>query len=114
MVYNLSNIANAYSDSIHRAIQDEIDRLTERKCGVWHEHYLIHLSLTGEFNAHLLPEQKTSDLKEKVEGKITRKIVVLPTPKFVENTTPQRRYICFDYEVPDMMKEWWNVFLRSL
>jgi hypothetical protein len=109
-LFCLSREDVAISDAIHRELNDVVDRMTDHGVsGGWRKNYKIFLSSDGQIDAR--PKGPGSPMAFK--SGLTNKPVVLPTPKWVCDSK-QTRYICFSYELPGLMNQWWEEYEKLM
>ncbi len=109
-MYNLSSEEVVISGAVHRALNDIVMGMTNQHISEWRGNYKIFVGLDGQIKAE--PEERKSDPVGFQSG-FREKLVFLPTPEWVYNT-PQKIYICFSYQLPDLMLKWWEKYANLL
>lgn len=106
-MYHLLDEKVAISGSVHRALNDMVQRLTNHNIG-WEHNFKISVDMNGQVHAESLHPDRMS-----LQSGFTSKIVFLPTPKWVRGTQ-QVVYICFTWEVAELMESWWKRYADLL
>ena len=108
MYYDITKPDVAISGSVHRALNDVVNRMIRGKVSGWKGNYRILLSQDGHGNAMSLKSEE-----DHFGIFLDRKLVVLPTPKWV-GSTEQKVYLCFAYELQELMNHWWCQYAENL
>lgn len=103
-MYNVSNPLVAISGAVHRELNDIVADMTKKNVG-WRDNYTIYLGADGQIEATAV-KPNPHGLVGLIDFKtgINKKLVFLPTPQWVRDSN-QKVYICFRYELPEIMEE---------
>jgi hypothetical protein len=108
-IQDISDGEVVISGSVHRKLNDIISEATHHKVSGWEQHYTITIGLDGQLKAR--PKGENPRGLESFEfGLNNSKLVFLPNPSWVQSE--QKVYICFDWEVAELQKRWWDGFVR--
>lgn len=108
MVYDLANESIAISGAVCRGLNDLVSQVTNNLVSAWKNGYSISLDLDGRVRAE--PQKNNGRGLCGFSTTLDKKLVALPTPVWVYGCK-QKIFICFAYEVPEMMQEWWKTHL---
>jgi hypothetical protein len=103
MSYDISSAGVAISMAVHRALNDIVKKMTKGEVSGWQDNYKVVVSLEGFIDAR--PEN-SNKCNLYLTAQFEQKVVFLPTPEWVRDTR-QKLYICFYYELADLMRKWW-------
>ena len=111
MVYDISSEGVAISDAVHHALNDLAAKMTDGAVSGWQKHFRILLYSNGQVDAK--PKDTNRPFHAGFQGGLTEALVLLPTPEWVRDSK-QEIYICFYYELKDLMREWWEKYAKLL
>lgn len=107
-MYQVGENGVAISDSIHRALNDMVLRITDGHVSGWEDNYKIFIGSEGDVTGEPIKKGRSG-----FQSGFTQKIAFLPTPEWVRDSS-QRVCICFTYELSRMMEDWWKKYARHL
>lgn len=108
-MYDLTRKDIRVSDSVHRALNYQVEILTNQEISGWKDNYRILLRPDGKFAGR---PTKQNQSNSEISGELKEEIINLPTPSWV--TSEQKCYLCFWYEVKKLMGEWWEEYAESM
>lgn len=104
-MYDLLRGDVAISDAVHRALNNVVNKMTDGHVSGWQDNYRIYLGSDGQVDARSTEQNNRGDF----QSGLTTKLIFLPTPGWIQGTE-QKVYICFYYELAELMKTWWREY----